>query len=227
MYFLIAGSLYFASVVFQSLSTPYMPDQEILKKLIAQKKKARSRILELRQIIRSDLEQTFQKFYEGAMDTYFTAERKIENFETLLQNLSEQIDAADATDEMVRIIERLEYVEDQIDEFAGKVFRRTRKRIRNRSRFFDFFKKFSEENANGSSAGTESKGEVRSIAEAYAILNLEEGVGMTEVLKMFRRLAKQYHPDVLGGDQRNEKKLRKTVEAYQIIKQHLITTHNA
>jgi DnaJ-class molecular chaperone len=51
---------------------------------------------------------------------------------------------------------------------------------------------------------------------------VEEGTGMTEVTAAFRRYAKEYHPDARGGDRSTEAELRKVVEAYQMIKQHLV-----
>ncbi|HIE65291.1 MAG TPA: hypothetical protein EYG28_01550 [Nitrospiria bacterium] len=110
---------------------------------------------------------------------------------------------------------RFDYLADLLDELEAVLYRRPRRRRRASSRLSDFFSRFSQKTGNGSSS---SKGEISSLTEAYQALDLEEGVSMSRVTSVFRRLAKKYHPDAHGGDRSSESSLRRVVEAYQMIK---------
>ncbi len=52
----------------------------------------------------------------------------------------------------------------------------------------------------------------------YEILGVPRTAGQEEIKRAFRRLAKQYHPDVYKGDKKEaERKFRKIAEAYEVL----------
>jgi len=67
------------------------------------------------------------------------------------------------------------------------------------------------------------------LKKAYEVLGLEEGVEFAVVKKEYRKLVRQYHPDILMGqgkeqsiiDQATEK-LQEINEAYEIVKKNLV-----
>ena len=51
----------------------------------------------------------------------------------------------------------------------------------------------------------------------YQILGLSRGASEAEIKKAYRRLAKQYHPDVTKGDKASEEKFKEISEAYNVL----------
>lgn len=51
----------------------------------------------------------------------------------------------------------------------------------------------------------------------YEVLGVEKNASETEIKKAFRRLARQYHPDVNPGDKAAEEKFKEINEAYEIL----------
>jgi molecular chaperone DnaJ len=51
----------------------------------------------------------------------------------------------------------------------------------------------------------------------YDVLGLKKGASEAEIKKAFRRLARQYHPDVNPGDKEAEEKFKKVSEAYDVL----------
>ena len=51
----------------------------------------------------------------------------------------------------------------------------------------------------------------------YDVLGLKKGVSEAEIKKAFRRLARQYHPDVNAGDKEAEEKFKGVSEAYDVL----------
>ncbi len=200
-----------------------MYDADATKKLFARKRQLNRRIIELRSTLQIDLAFAFEHYYEAHAYTYFAIEEKIQDFEELFLKLEIQIDESDNLSDLGRTAERVSYVEDRLDELQSEIYNRPRRKRRRPFSFGDFFSQFSRQNGNASSA---SQGEIASLAEAYQILDLEEGVNLAGVTAAFRRFAKEYHPDARGGDRSSETQLRKVVEAYQMIKDYLEESRN-
>lgn len=193
-----------------------MNDSDTIKKLVERKKQIKRHLSELKRSLQLDLTFAFEYFYESRAHTYFSYEEKIHDFEVLFLTIEDQVDDASTLSDLTRTAERLAYVEDRLDELQSQIYNRPRRRRRKPFSFGDFFNRFTQ---NG--GGSEAQGEVSSLAEAYHILGLEEGAGLAGVTAAFRRFAKEYHPDTRGGDRSSEKELRKVMDAYQLIKEHL------
>lgn len=51
----------------------------------------------------------------------------------------------------------------------------------------------------------------------YKILGVSKGAGKDEIRTSFRKLARQYHPDVTGNDPKAEEKFKEINEAYEVL----------
>ncbi len=51
----------------------------------------------------------------------------------------------------------------------------------------------------------------------YEVLDINKGASEDEIKKAFRKLAKQYHPDVNQGDKASEAKFKEINEAYEVL----------
>jgi DnaJ-domain-containing protein 1 len=192
-------------------------DEDFLKKLGDRKGRLRRRLNALNETIEIDLAFAVDRYDDARGHSFFTLEERLQEFQMLFQKILDQVDEATTLADLDRTAGRLSYVEDRLDELESQLYNRPRRRRRRPFSFADFFSQFSQQ--NGSEAA--SHGEISSLTQAYQILGVEEGAGLTEVTTAFRRYAKEYHPDARGGDRSAEAELRRVVEAYQMIKQHL------
>jgi tetratricopeptide (TPR) repeat protein len=55
------------------------------------------------------------------------------------------------------------------------------------------------------------------LADCYRVLGLRSGAAFTEIKASYRRLARQYHPDVNPGDQRAKEKFIELTAAYKML----------
>ena len=55
------------------------------------------------------------------------------------------------------------------------------------------------------------------VADCYRLLGLRSGAAFAEIKASYRRLARQYHPDVNPGDQRAKEKFIELTAAYKIL----------
>ncbi len=191
-------------------------DEEFLKKLGDRKTRLRRRLAELNDTIEIDLAFAADRYDDTRGHSFFTLEERLQDFQMLFQKIFEQVDESTTLADLDRTAGRLAYVEDRLDELESQLYNRARRKRRRPFNLADFFSQYSQQ--NGSEAA--SQGEISSLTQAYQILGVEEGTGLTEVTAAFRRYAKEYHPDARGGDRSTEAELRKVVEAYQMIKQH-------
>lgn len=51
----------------------------------------------------------------------------------------------------------------------------------------------------------------------YEVLGLQKGAGEDDIKKAYRKLAKQYHPDLNPGDKTAEAKFKEVNEAYSVL----------
>ena len=51
----------------------------------------------------------------------------------------------------------------------------------------------------------------------YEVLGLSKGASDEDIKKAYRKLAKQYHPDMNPGDKEAEAKFKEVNEAYQVL----------
>ena len=51
----------------------------------------------------------------------------------------------------------------------------------------------------------------------YEVLGLKKGASEEEIKKAYRKLAKQYHPDLHPGDKEAEAKFKEVNEAAQVV----------
>lgn len=194
-------------------------DEAFVRKLQERKTRLKRRIAELNETIEIDLAFAADRVDDPRAFSFFTIEEKLQDFQELFYKILDQIDEATTLADLDRTVGRISYVEDRLDEAESQLYNRPRRRRRRPFNLGDFFSQFSQQ--NGSDGGGASRGEISSLTEAYKILGIEEGTGLTDVTAAFRRYAKEYHPDARGGDRSAESELRRVVEAYQMIKQHL------
>ncbi|MCH8862112.1 MAG: J domain-containing protein [Proteobacteria bacterium] len=74
---------------------------------------------------------------------------------------------------------------------------------------------------NGAARNGAADGFKRSLTmadlEALRVLGLEEEASVADIKTSFKRLAKQHHPDLNGGDAESGKRLRAVIEAYNCL----------
>lgn len=186
--------------------------------LMQGKRRLRRHLEQMKAVLPDVLEHAFDRFYETQPVTYLNVEKKAYRFENLLLGLRAELSLVDGMSSLRQVAGRTNYVADQLDSLEAAVFKRARRRRQRPFNLADFFEKFANQNNTGASSGNEA---VSSLSEAYAALDLEEGCTLRQLMAAFRRLAKKYHPDALGGDRSNESELRRVVAAYQMIKASL------
>ena len=64
----------------------------------------------------------------------------------------------------------------------------------------------------------------RATTEAMGVLGLEPGFSAAELKKRYKALAKAHHPDLNGGDEHAGARLRRIIEAYEILLEADIAT---
>ena len=90
---------------------------------------------------------------------------------------------------------------------------------------FDFFSEDGKAEARARAEAREeaerAKWQNTEEGKAYAALELDPPVSLTEVKRRYKELAKQLHPDVNGGDLAAEERLKRINQAYAVLKKAL------
>jgi len=176
----------------------------------------RRRIVELRAKTEDCLEVAIDSMMEDRVDSFFRIEEGLTEIGHSLGLIEEEMAQVVDLSSAQRLDSRLEFMEDRFDEFDSEVRQRPRRR-RRRINMADFFKAAGSE--WGETSGT--RGEITNPTDAYAALDVEYGSSLLVVTRAFRDRAKKLHPDARRGDRSSEPELRRIIEAYQFLKEHL------
>jgi hypothetical protein len=175
----------------------------------------RRRLQELKARTEECLDFAIDHVMQDRIDTYFRIEETLDEIDRTLPLIEEELERVDDLAGADRLESRLQYMEDRFEEIDSEVRQRPRRR---RRRFI--FADFSRGAGGGGEAGG-SRGQISSPAEAYGALGLADGSSLSAVTANFRRRAKSLHPDARRGDRSSEPELRRIIEAYQYLKEHL------
>ncbi|RMH35282.1 MAG: hypothetical protein D6690_09370 [Nitrospirae bacterium] len=176
----------------------------------------RRRILDLRTKADESWEFAIETMFQERLDTYLRIERGLAEVIRMLELLDEELEDIHELATAQRLESRLEFIEDQFEEYDSEIRQRPRRR-RRRINLFAFF----QASSRGGTARAAGQGEIHSMTEAYAALGLEYGSPLSAVTKAFRQKVKRIHPDIRNGDRSAEPELRRIIEAYQLLKNEL------
>lgn len=176
----------------------------------------RKRIAELKAKTEDCLDFAMDTMMHDRVDSYFKVEEGLGEIDRSLGLIEEELAQVADLSSAQRLNSRLEFVEDRFEEFDSEVRQRPRRR-RRRINLTDFFKAAS----GGWGEAPGARGEIASPTDAFAALGLEYGSSLAAVTKAFRERAKKLHPDARKGDRSSEPELRRIIEAYQYLKEHL------
>jgi len=176
----------------------------------------RRRIGELKAMAEDSLDFAMDHMMQDRVDTFFRVEEGLDEIDHTLALMEEELPQIHDLSGAMRLEARLDFVEERWDEFDSEIRQRPRRR-RRKINMADFFK------AAGGGGGDPSMGrsEINSPTDAYRALGLDYGSSMLEVTQAFRLQAKKLHPDANDGDRSSEPELRRILEAYQYLKEHL------
>jgi len=174
------------------------------------------RIEELKSKTEESLDFAMDHMMQERVDTYFKIEEGLEEIDRTLLLIEEELAHIQDQSGAFRLQSRLEFVEDRFDEFDSEIRQRPRRR-RRRINFADFFKTA----GGGGGEMPAARGEIGNVSEAFTALGLDYGCSMAQVTAAFRQRAKTLHPDARKGDRSSEPELRRIIEAYQYLKEHL------
>jgi DnaJ-domain-containing protein 1 len=163
--------------------------------------------------ISAGMEFALDHLFEHHIDHYFRHEEAFEELESLFSRVTADFDSLDSVDALKRFEARFVILEDRCEEIDAALRQRPMRR-RQRINFFNFFRQSQGDNGQGET----SRPEVSSLTEAYEILGIEPETRPALITAAFRKLVKEFHPDMNGGDRSHEPRLRKLMAAYQLIK---------
>lgn len=186
------------------------------KKLARYQVGMRRRIQELKARTEDCLDYAIDHVMQDRIDTYFKIEEGLDEIDCTLPLIEEELNRIHDLSGAHRLESRLEFIEDRFEEIDSEVRQRPRRR-RRKINFADFFRAA----AGGGREPPDSGSEINSPTEAYRALGVEEGTSISAITATFRRRAKSLHPDARKGDRSSEPELRRIIEAYQYLKEHL------
>jgi len=175
----------------------------------------RRRLAELRVKTEDSLDFAMETMMQDRVDSYFRVEEGLGEIDHSLGLIEGELKEIHDLTGAQRLEARLEFIEDRWEEFDSEIRQRPRRR-RRRISMADFFKA-----AGGGGGATSPGGDIQSPTDAYRILGLDYGSSLSDVTAAFRRQAKKLHPDANEGDRSEEAQLRRIIEAYQFLKEHL------
>jgi len=179
--------------------------------------KLRQRIAEVQTRVQDGLSYAFDRLLTERMDTYFSLEERLQEFERLFLNIDREIECTIDLTSFQRLEERFNYLEDYFEEVDSELRGRPVRRRNRKFSFFHFFRQWQAEQERSGQAASE----IRDVAEAYQVLGIAGGSDLKTVTAAFRRMVKDLHPDTRDGDRSTEPQLRKLMAAYQLIKREL------
>ena len=174
------------------------------------------RVIELQARVTKDIDYAFESLLQEQPDLSLKMEGVLEEMLRMVETIDGEIEDVSSVAELERLDRRIEFIEEQFEDIEAELYSRPRRRRKRRPNLFDFFRQATGSGGYGDSSDPQS--EVRTAAEAFAVLGLEEGISYTAVTKAFRKKAKELHPDSRDGDRSGEAQLRKLIVAYQYIK---------
>ncbi|MGH7232833.1 MAG: DnaJ domain-containing protein [Nitrospiraceae bacterium] len=177
----------------------------------------RRRIELLRTKTDDSLDVAMDQMMQERVDSYFRVEEGLAEIDRTLTLIDEELPQVRDLSSAMRLEARLEFIEDRWEDLDSEVRERPKRR-RRRINLTDFLK------AAGGGWGGDypgARGEINTVTEAFMALGLEEGSSMAAVTAAFRQRAKNLHPDARKGDRSSEPELRRIIEAYQLLKEHL------
>jgi hypothetical protein len=180
------------------------------------RREIQKRVSEIQARSTENLDYAFDKLIHEQPDLYFKMEEGLEEVRLTVVLIGEGLEDASGLAELERLERRLDFVEDRFEELESELFSRPRRRRKRRPSLADFFRAAA--GGGGSGEAGDPQGEVRTSAEAYAILGLEDDSSLTVVTRAFRQKLKELHPDARDGDRSAEPQLRKLIAAYQYLK---------
>jgi len=173
----------------------------------------RERMDGLQRKISVGMEFALDHLFEHHIDHYFRHEEAFEELDSLFCRVTAGFDSLDTVDALRRFEARFVILEDRCEEIDAALRQRPMRR-RQRINFFNFFR----QSQGGDQRFEGPRPEVSSLTEAYEILGVEPDTRPALITAAFRRLVKEVHPDLNGGDRSHEPRLRKLMAAYQLIK---------
>jgi len=175
------------------------------------------RVAEIQARVPKGIDYAFESLLQEQPDLSLKMEGALEEVLRMAETIDGEIEEVSSVAELERLDRRIEFIEEQFEDVEAELYSRPRRRRKRRPNLFDFFRQAAG-GGGGYGESSDPQGEVRTAAEAFAVLGLEEGSSYTAVTKAFRKKAKELHPDSREGDRSGEVQLRKLIVAYQYIK---------
>jgi hypothetical protein len=177
----------------------------------------KGRVAEVQARVTKDIDYAFEALLQEQPDLSLKMEGELEEVLRMVELIDGELEEASGIAELERLDRRIEFIEERFEDVEAELYGRPRRRRKRRPSMSDFFRQATGGGGWGEGS-TDPQSEVRTAADAYAILGLEEGSSYQAVTKAFRRKAKELHPDSRDGDRSGEVELRKLIAAYQYIK---------
>ena len=174
------------------------------------------RVVELQARATKGLDYAFEALLQEQPDLSLKMESDLEDVLRMVELIDGEMEEITGVADLERMDRRVEFIEERFEEIEAELYSRPRRRRKRRPSLFDFFRQAT--GGGGSDGSLDSQSEVRTAAEAFSVLGLEEGSAYAVVTKAFRKKAKELHPDSRDGDRSGEAQLRKLIVAYQYLK---------
>lgn len=177
----------------------------------------KGRVAEIQARVTKGIDYAFESLLQEQPDLSLKMEGALEEVLRMMETIDGELEDIASVAELERLDRRIEFIEEQFEDIEAELYSRPRRRRKRRPNLFDFFRRATGGGGGGGDS-SDPQGEVRTAADAFAVLGLEEGSSYAAVTKAFRKKAKELHPDSRDGDRSGEAQLRKLIAAYQYIK---------